>query len=165
MRRRVLAVLMASLVPLLPARARSQDDSEPLAKREASPGPKPEDAQRRLQKIRTKRREMREREMAALKEKDPQAYAERLEARKRQKMIDQIVAAARSRTLTEEQAENELSPLLKTLLQPQLNGLPERIARLEKRLILLKQFQKDPELLVRRRAQELLGERAPEPLE
>jgi hypothetical protein len=114
--------------------------------------PSPEEMQRSMQ-------EMQAKEMEQLKKFSPQMYEERKTALEWQKKIDVIVLAYRSGALSAQEAERDLYPLLKQEMKPQemAKGLDAQIARLERKLDFLKKAKADPDLLVKKRIDELLG--------
>lgn len=121
--------------------------------------------QERSKRMQEEYRKQQEQELERLKQTAPQLYQERKQAMKRQDKMQAILTAFREGNLTDAQAEQQLFPLVKQETQGEVAGLNERIARLNKQLTFLKQAQQDPDLLVRKRIQLMLGKSTPNPEE
>lgn len=138
--------------------------ASPLLRAQEPPalGLESKESRRWIQKIQENMREENERRLGQLQKSDPEEYRRQKEALGRQKESETVLERWRQGTLSEKQARRQLYPLVKEGLKPELEGLDKRIADLEKRLDFLKQVRKNPDLLVRRRIEEMLGKRPPE---
>lgn len=116
--------------------------------------------------IETMRRQMQQTMKAnieQLKTTNPEAYQEQKEAADREETISKILSKFRDGNLTEEEAKKQLHPLVKKEVAPQLQGVDEQIASLEKKLAFWKKVRADPDVLVRQEVEYRLGTRKPEP--
>ena len=96
-------------------------------------------------------------EQEELKRKNPQLYKESQEASERQAKISAIVTAFRKGEISSYYAENQLNPLLKQEIEDDINGLESKIASLEKKLESLKEAKTNPEPLIKKRIDQMLG--------
>jgi hypothetical protein len=134
---------------------------------EAQKGPSgnPEKYQQEFKRMQEEMRKLQEQELEQLKQTSPQLYQERKVAIERQTKLQAILSDFQAGKLTAEQSESQLFPLMKAEMRPELEGLNEGIARIERQLAFLKKAKQDPNLLVRRRVGMMLGKQQPEPEE
>jgi len=94
-----------------------------------------------------------------LKRENPQAYEQRKAALEREQKMQAVVTAFYQGTLSGDEAERRLTPLVKKQLEEEgaLSSLSARIERLEDKLAFLKKAQKNPNLLVKQRIEQMLG--------
>lgn len=104
-------------------------------------------------------------ELERLKKENPSLYKARKAALEGQDRINEIVSSFRQGKSSLQEAQRHLYPLVKEQLQQELRTLDERIARLEKTLDSLRKAKRNPDLLVKKRVGELLGQSAPSTLE
>jgi len=141
--------LMLLTVVLLPAHAvpRERVPGRPLSDKE-------------VQKI---IRKARLQEMEKLKNVNPPEYKKQRVAFDRLEKIKMIAAQFKRNQITEKAAASALFTLVEQAVQPEMADLDDRITKAEKKLVFLKQSRNNPELLVQRRIEELLGKRQAEP--
>lgn len=168
----MLKILFLSLILLFsPLIALAQQPSRPSARPDAT-----EQIEKKMHQEREKMQQERERmkqemkqwqeeELERLKKINPEFYEERKNALDRQEKISSIVSAFRQGKLSASQAESQLFPLLKQDMQSSIEGLDNRIKRLEEKLVSLKQAKNNPDLLVKNRIDGLLGRTRPKPEE
>ena len=108
-------------------------------------------------------RQMQEQRMESLKETDPAAYEEQKKLMRRDEKINKIVGKSRAGELSEEEAVQTLFPLIKDRMRPEMDGMKDRIAQLEKLAASLKKDDRDHDAFIRRRVLEMLGKSRPEP--
>ena len=92
-----------------------------------------------------------------LEKKNPQLYKERQEALERQAKINAIVTAFRKGEISSYHAESQLNPLVKQEIEDDINKLESKIASLEKKLESLKEAKTNPEPLIKKRIDQMLG--------
>ena len=178
----VFFVLAAPLAPFSfaqdPAKPESAPAAEAMGQEVSQRRLDPEEIKRRFHRLEEERNERRhaassqegapgsgqerreafpEERWEQLKKTNPRAYEALNRARERGSEIEGIVAKARGGKLPEEEARKRLYPLLKESHGPELSELRDRIARMEKQLAFLKKAEKNPDLLVHRRIDEMLG--------
>ena len=102
---------------------------------------------------------LRQQELERLKRENPQAYEQRKAALEREQKMQAVVTAFYQGTLSGDEAERRLTPLVKKQLEEEgaLSSLSARIERLEDKLAFLKKAQKNPNLLVKQRIEQMLG--------
>lgn len=127
-----------------------------------APGGKDAKAEAQMRRLHKEQEEALRRQMEQIKRADPQAHAELEKAQKRRQRIDAVLARLRAGEIDVDKAEKELFPLVKAETAYEVSTLEERVRRLEKQLAELRGFQKDPDALVRRRVEELIGKRVPD---
>lgn len=96
-------------------------------------------------------------EQEELERKEPQLYKERQEALERQAEISAIVTAFRKGEISRYRAKSQLNPLLKQEIEDDINKLESKIASLEKKLESLKEAKTNPEPLIKKRIDQMLG--------
>ncbi len=92
-----------------------------------------------------------------LKKINPELYQKEKERLEKYSEMDKVVLAFQSGRLSLEAAKNKLYPLLKTLMQRDINDLDKRIKEAEFRLQELKKAKSNPDLLINKRITQLLG--------
>jgi vacuolar-type H+-ATPase subunit I/STV1 len=125
--------------------------------------PSPEQMQKETEKMRREIDKIQQQELERLKKENPEAYQQRKDALDIQAKINEIVSSFRSGKISASQAESQLYPLVKSSLQDSINNLGAQIERLEKKLESLKKAKANPDLLVKKRIDELLGRSMPSP--
>ena len=123
----------------------------------------PEKAQQEFKRMQEEMRKREEQELEALKQTAPQLYQERKATLERQGKLQSILSDFQQGKLKADQAESQLFPLMKAEMRYELEGLNERITRLEQQLAFLKKAKQDPDLLVRRRLGMMLGKQQETP--
>ena len=104
-------------------------------------------------------------EMRRLMQQPPQMSEQEKTAMEREKKIGVIMNAYHQRALSAQEAERDLFPLIKqSIQQRELQGLEFQIQELEKQLEFLKKAKSDPDVLVKKRIDELLGRSGPNPV-
>ncbi len=141
-------VLISALVMCVPLLALAQEAPPPLD---------PAAMQQELEQMEAEGRRMEEEHLAQLQQMDPELYQQEKGRMERQRKIEALVAQVHAGTLSATQAERKLSPLVQQDLQVELTTLPDRISQLEEHLTFLRRVQKDPDLLIRQRIDQLLG--------
>ena len=99
--------------------------------------------------------------MEQLKSLDPEQYARRKAAQDRQQEINRIVGAYQAGRLTADAAETQLRRFVVVQVAEQLAVLDYEIAQTTQRLHDLQEDKRDPERLMRRRIDRLLGRATP----
>lgn len=131
----------------------------------AIPSDKMRDFEKQRQDIEQKMKQMQQEELERLKKENPQLYQQRRDAFDRQTKISAILSSFHAKTLSESQVESQLYPLIKQDVQQYATGLGAEIQRVEKRLEFLRKVKSNPEILVKKRLDQLLGKSAPSPEE
>ena len=130
------------------------EDSPP----QATDVKKYEETQKRIQEIQLKSFER-------MQKDHPEMYKARKESMGRQAKIKEIVSLFRQGTITLEQAESQLRSLVREDVQDAGKNLDSKIKRLEKTLEFYKKAKNDPNFLVQKRLDEILGKIKPSPEE
>ena len=102
-------------------------------------------------------------ELETLKKTNPQLYQKKKNDIENKAKIKAIVASFREGKISSSQAESQLSPLVKQQMQDYIKSLDDRIARLQKKLDFYKKAKVNPDLLIKKRIDELLGKSKPSP--
>jgi septal ring factor EnvC (AmiA/AmiB activator) len=121
--------------------------------------------EKQYQEMKNKQEKMQEEQLERLKRQNPQLYKERKAALDNQAKIDSIVFSFRQGKISASEAERQLYPLIKESMQGEIDVLPKNIERLEKQLEFLKKTQKNPDLLIKKRIDEMLGKASHTPEE
>lgn len=112
------------------------------------------------------RRQMEKRqgeEMERLKKDFPALYEERKGAMTQQSKINEIVSSFHQQALSLQEAQGKLYPVVREQMRADIAGLDQKIAALEKQLDSLKKARSNPDLLVKKRIDGLLGQGMPSP--
>lgn len=96
-------------------------------------------------------------ELERLKKMDPRLYEQRQRDLQRQTKINAILKDFREGKLTDAQSEGQLFPLMKEELSLEINGLDDRIKRLEKQLAFMRSAKQNPDVLIKKRIDQMLG--------
>jgi len=123
----------------------------------------PEQMQKQMEKMRQEFEKRQQEDLENLKKTDPKAYQERNDSLDRQAKINSILTSFHAGKISVSQAEQQLYPLVKQNIKDM--NVDAEIARLEKRLEYLKKVKRDPDLLIKKRIDELLGRSTPMPEE
>lgn len=141
--------------------------SQPIFARERVTAPPPEDAsftvemermreehERMAEEI--KKREMEE--LERLRATDPELYEKRKRQIEINERIEEIVISFREGRISEAAAVKQLYPLMREQTREYIDDyLKLEIERLDKRLDFLKRVEKDPDILIQRRINQILG--------
>lgn len=122
-----------------------------------------QDSQKQMEKIHQDMEKRQQQELERLKETDPQAYQERRASLDRQAQIQALIASFQAGKISLSQAESQLYPLVEEDMQVYINNLGVMIQRQEKQLEFLKEVRSDPQQLIKKRIDELLGKSRPNP--
>jgi hypothetical protein len=146
MRRVPVFLLMALLVAPASAWAGKEDQSGELP-----PPPPPVDPlMREAERARWQ-------QLQQMSHSEPELYQQSKEAMTRQLQINEIVSAYSAGSLSEGQAQQQLYPLIQQDVITELPMLEEKIIQTQKKLVALQDARSNPESLVRKRIDELLG--------
>lgn len=96
-----------------------------------------------------------------LKKMDPNAYEKQKRNIEAQDKLSQIVQSFREKKIDTDNAFRQMYPLVKELSQDDIKGLEERIKRLKLHLGELEKFKQNPDLLIRKRIDQMLGKGDP----
>lgn len=99
----------------------------------------------------------RQEELERLKKMDPKLHEQHQRDLQRQTKINAILQEFRQGKLTDTQSENQLFPLMKEELNLEINGLDDRIKRLEKQLAFMRSARQNPDVLIKKRIDQMLG--------
>jgi hypothetical protein len=114
-------------------------------------------AQKEAQKI----QEREDAELERLKTADYKSYLETKSLRDRQEKISDVLSLFRVGKISADKAEAKLYPLIKEEVQPELKALPEKIKKLEGKLEYYKKAKSNPDLLIKKYIDQLLGRSLP----
>jgi len=117
----------------------------------------------KMDKMRQDMENRQEKELEMLKKTNPQLYQKKKNDIENKAKIKAIVASFREGKISSSQAESQLSPLVKQQMQDYIKSLDDRIARLQKKLDFYKKAKVNPDLLIKKRIDELLGKSKPSP--
>ncbi len=135
----------------------------PLSWAEGPPKPPdPEKMQAEMQKMQKQMQEQQEKERERLKQINPQLYEQTKKADERQRKITAILTAYQQKSISGEEAERRLSSLIREEIQMEGVNLDQEIKNLEKKLAFLKKAKNNPDLLVKKRVDQLLGKSGPD---
>lgn len=102
-------------------------------------------------------------ELERLKKMDPKLYEQRKKDLERQAKINAILKDFHQGKLTDEQSESQLYPLMKEELGLEISGLDARIKRLEKQLEFMRSAKRNPDVLIKKRIDQMLGKSIADP--
>lgn len=136
---------------------------------QAQPAPKnlqemPMDAEKMQQHLEGMRAEFEKQEiqrLEELKKRDPKAYEQQKAQYDRQKKISQLLQAYHDRKLSDSSAAQQLYPLIKADVNEEAKSIDERIEQAKQYLTDLQEIKRNPELLIKRRIDRLLGKGDP----
>jgi len=120
-------------------------------------GPNIQELQKQQEKIRQEADKMQQNELELLKKQDPQLYKERKLAIDTQAKIQAILSSYSQGKIPAAEAERQIYPYVKQQMQPYIDGLDTYIARLEKKLTILKKARINPDILIKQRIDQMLG--------
>jgi hypothetical protein len=123
--------------------------------------PGPEKMQKEMEKMNREFEARQAEEMERLKKSDPVSYQQRKDAADAQAKIAAVITAFQQGQISLAQAEGKLYPLVKQDVKSFADSLNTEIAHAEKRLEYLKKAKADPEFLIRKRIDSLLGKSVP----
>jgi hypothetical protein len=159
-------VAVVFFLSLMPAMARddvrghalqdsSKADPEEHARRETGkPSEMPD-----MRRVQDDLKRQRERTLAELKKTDPKAYEQVRKSLRRQEEIGNILEKARRKEISEFEARESLRPLMTNDRKSWEEDIGKCVVRAEKKLEFLRKIQDDPELMVERQIDMLLGQR------
>ena len=116
-----------------------------------------------MKKMQEEMKKRQEEELKRLKEIDPQSYKARVAFLERQEKISKIITDFHQEKISEKAAKKKLRPLVKENMQSYIKALPENIERLQKQLDFLTKVEKNTNLLIDKRIDQMLGLEAPQP--
>lgn len=96
-------------------------------------------------------------ELEHLKETNPRLYEQRKNDFERQAKISAILKEFREGKLTAAQSQNQLFPLIREEQGPEISRLDDRIKRLEKQLAFMRSAKQNPDVLIKKRIEKLMG--------
>lgn len=146
-----LGVGLIVLSVLLCAPVSAQTQTQSSVKEESNKLPQ------RITEMKQQLQQNQEQFLQQLKKIDPEAYESMRAQSEQSKKIAKIVQAFHSKQLSEQEAINDLYPLIKKQLEELLKGIDFRIEMLEKQLAELKNSQNDPDQAIRKQIDRLLG--------
>lgn len=120
--------------------------------------PSPEAMQKQIEESQKFLEEQRKVYLEQLKQQDPAAYEQIKKAELLAEKISKIVSSYRANSISQEEAERQLYPLVEESLKDRLKAIDSEIERLQKRLSYLKEVKRDPSIMVREQIKQLLGE-------
>lgn len=123
--------------------------------------PSPEEMSRQMEKTQQEMKKLQEQEMEQLKKTSPEQYQKRKSSLELQQQINSILTAFQQGTLSAADAERKLTPLVRQLIEDQTKQLGTEIGRLEKKLDSLRKAKANPDLLVKKQVDMLLGRVSP----
>ncbi|MCG2705926.1 MAG: hypothetical protein L6254_00045 [Candidatus Omnitrophica bacterium] len=110
-----------------------------------------------FKKFEAERKKAEEKSLEMLKQQNPQMYEQMMKQRKAQEGISRVINDYYQKTISYETAKARLYPLVKESLQGRLANLDNEINLLEKKLSELKKAKKDPDYLIGRQIDRILG--------
>jgi len=122
----------------------------------------PKPIKKETQDPRERMKAMEEQSLKDLKERNPQAYQERMRMKALSQKLSQILSSFREGKMNEVQARRELTPLARESVEARLRNLDREIEQARKKLEYLEKLKKDPNLLVSGQVDRYLGKRSPE---
>lgn len=127
--------------------------------------PSPEKMQQEMERMRQEDEQRQQELLERLKKDNPQAYQQRKDSLDRQAKINAIVSSFQTGKISDAQAENQLYPLIKQEVEDYINNSEARIKVLEKQLANLQKAKDNPDFLIKKRINEMLGKSMPNPEE
>lgn len=124
---------------------------------------KQENMQKMMEKRQQERQGREQRELERLKKTSPELYKQRKDSQDRSAKISAILSSFRQKKISDSEAERQLYPLVKQGMQGQIDHLGQTIERLEKRLKSLKEAKQDPDSLIKKGVDQMLGKSMPSP--
>jgi hypothetical protein len=119
--------------------------------------------QKDAEKMKQQMENMQQEQLEFLKKLNPQAYQQSKAAYDRAKQIDAVISLLRQGKISSSDAERQLYPLIKEDLRSIVNSMDQKISDLEKKLDYCRKVRSNPEILVKKRIDELLGKSLPNP--
>ncbi|MBU4473338.1 MAG: hypothetical protein KJ842_04200 [Candidatus Omnitrophica bacterium] len=123
----------------------------------AAPGQPKSKEEFDFKKFEAERKKAEEKSLEMLKQQNPQMYEQMMKQRKAQEGISRVINDYYQKTISYEAAKAKLYPLVKESLQGRLANLDNEINLLEKKLSELKKAKKDPDYLIGRQIDRILG--------
>ena len=123
--------------------------------------PDMEKMQEDMVKIRQHLDKQQQENMDRMKDLDPKGYESQKKTMGRQAQISQIMSAYQQKSISADDAERKLTPLIKQEIQEQNAGLDEQIKTAEKKLASLKQAKSNSNAMVKKRIDQMLGRSGP----
>jgi len=135
--------------------------SQPVAAEAQKMKAEAEKMQQQMEKMRQEAEQRQEEMLERLKTTDPEAYKQQKTRLEQQKKISEILEAFYEKKLDAASAESRLYPLIKAQTEEELAGIDSRIDRARKQLEELENIKANPETLVKKRLDQLLGRMKP----
>ena len=110
-----------------------------------------------MEKMQQEMQKRQQGESERLKKENPQLYQQV----ENQQKINSIVSSFHAGKISASQAESQLYPLIQQDIKTEMGGLESRIKNLEKKLEFLRRAKSNPDLLIKRRIDLMLGRIAP----
>ncbi len=158
--------LLAGLTGGAQAAERPNENAQPPGGNSRPPAEPPtmdEEMQERMRNTEQELEKQRKAELERIKEFSPEAYKSQKKAMDRQDQISQILSAYSQKTITAEEAERRLTPFIRQQVQQELTSMDEQIKMMEKKLAALRQAKGNPNALVKKRIDQMLGRSMPSP--
>lgn len=153
MKQQILWLAIASLA--LSGTANAAEQSE-----ESKP-PDMEEMQQQMQQVRQQIDKQQQENLERLKQISPQAYESQKKAQDRQGQIGQILSDYQQKKISADDAERKLTPLIRQEVQQEMAGMDNQIKAAEKKLATLRQAKGNPNALVKKRVDQMLGRGGP----
>lgn len=116
-----------------------------------------------FQKMEQEVKKAQQAQLENLKDINPKLYKELIEAQARQEKISAIIMDLNNKKISQSSAESQLYPLVKDDMQQEISGLDQRIKQLEQNLDFLKEAKSDPDILIKKRINQMTGKEMPSP--
>lgn len=110
-----------------------------------------------FKKLEAERKKAEEKHLEMVKQQNPQLYEQMMKQRKAQDEISRVINNYYQKTISYEAAKAKLYPLVKESLQGRLANMDNEINLLENKLNALKKAKKDPDYLISREVDRMLG--------
>lgn len=130
---------------------------------DAPPAANMEKMQEEMRRVQEQVNQQQQENLERIKRMDPGGYEAQKKTMERQAQINQIIASYHQNSISADEAERKLTPLVKQEVQRELDGIDSQIKIAEKKLAALKQAKSNPGSLVKKRVDQLLGRSFPSP--
>jgi hypothetical protein len=116
-----------------------------------------EQMRQQMEKMRQESEQRQEQALENLKKVNPQAYEKQKARQEQQSKISEILQSFRNQKIDAASAERQLYPLIKARVEGELVGIDIRISQVKKQLKELEQAKNNPDSLVKKSIDQLLG--------
>ena len=120
-----------------------------------------EKMQEQMQKSQQNLQKQQKEQLEQFKRMDPKTYEAQKKLMARQEQISQILSAYNQKSISADDAERRLTPLVREEVQQQTAGMDNQIWELERKLAALKKAKSNPNELVKKRVDQMLGRGGP----